>query len=140
MENTNSIFSKDEILQLAVTQDEYDKVSLNRTSSFVNEYVFDDETKEWTFSHAPNSFDLKKGRTILALTEIMRAAENMGLIPVNSLVVVDSVAYRKAAVQTTELNTALKLNLPKKDDFKKQTAPAAPAQGQQPIQQNQPRF
>lgn len=139
MENV-TIFTKADVLALPVTQDEYDRVSLNRTSSFVNEYTLDDETNEWAFSHAPNSFDLKKGRVILALTEILRAAENMGLAPANSLVIVDSVGYRKAAIPTADLQTALVLNLPKKEDFKKQAAPAAPTSQAQTSIQNTPKF
>lgn len=125
MENT--IFSKDEILQLAVTQDEYDKISLNRKSTFVN--IFDSENE---FVVSVNTLDMKKGQDFLFLAEVLRAAEIAGLVPVNSLVSYKGLSFRLSAVQTSELQSGLKRNLAKKEDFQKQ-APQAPAQ--QPIQQ-----
>lgn len=127
MENTNSIFSKDEILQLAVTQDEYDKISLNRKSTFINLFDADNE-----FVVSVNTLDMKKGQDFLFLAEVLRAAEIAGLVPVNSLVSYKGLSFRLSAVQTTELNSPLKRNVAKKEDFQKKQAPQAPAQ---PIQQ-----
>lgn len=131
MENTNSVFSKDEILTLPVTQEQYDSLSLNRKSTFVNIFDADNE-----FVVSVNTLDMKNGQDYLFLAEVLRAAELAGLVPVNSLVSYKGLSFRLSAVQTSELQSGLKRNLAKKEDFqKKQAVPQAPAQ-QQPIQQN----
>lgn len=122
MKNLNNVnvYSQDEVLNLAVTQDMYDSVSLNRKSTFVNVFDVDGE-----YSHTTNTLDMKRGQDILFLSEVLRAAEVNELVPVNSLVSYKGLIFRLSAVQTSELQTGLKKNLAKKEDFKK--APAAPA-------------
>lgn len=124
MENLNNanVYTNDEILSLPVTQEMYDTVSMNRKSTFVN--IFDGEGE---YSHTANTLDMKKGQDVLFLSEVLRAAETNGLIPVNSLCNYKGLTFRLSAVQTSELQTGLKRNLAKKEDFKKApTAPVAP--------------
>ena len=124
MENLNNanVYTNDEILSLPVTQEMYDTVSMNRKSTFVN--IFDSEGE---YSHTANTLDMKKGQDVLFLSEVLRAAETNGLIPVNSLCNYKGLTFRLSAVQTSELQTGLKRNLAKKEDFKKApTAPVAP--------------
>ena len=124
MENLNNanVYTNDEILSLPVTQEMYDTVSMNRKSTFVN--IFDNEGE---YSHTANTLDMKKGQDVLFLSEVLRAAETNGLIPVNSLCNYKGLNFRLSAVQTSELQTGLKRNLAKKEDFKKApTAPVAP--------------
>lgn len=129
MENLN-IFTSEEVLALAVTQEQYDSVSMNRKSTFVN--VFDGENE---YSHTVNTLEMKKGQDILFLAEVMRAAELAGLVPVNSVCEYKGLKFRLSAVQTSELQSGLKRNLAKKEDFKKTpTAPVAPAVTQTAIQ------
>lgn len=138
MENLNNVnvYSNEEILALPVTQDQYDAVSLNRRSTFVN--IFDGEGE---YSHTTNTLDMKRGQDFLFLSEVLRAGEINGLVPVNSLCTYKGLIFRLGAVQTSELQSGLKRNLAKKEDFQKEKVPAAPAQTQKTaIQQNQPRF
>lgn len=130
MENNVNVFTSEEVLALAVTQEQYDSVSMNRKSTFVN--VFDGENE---YSHTANTLDMKKGQDVLFLAEVLRAAELAGLVPVNSVCEYKGLKFRLAAVQTTELQTGLKRNLAKKEDFKK--APSAPVAQQTAIQQPQ---
>lgn len=125
MENLNNVnvYSNEEILSLPVTQDQYDAVSLSRKSTFVN--IFDGDNE---YSHTANTLDMKKGQDVLFLAEVLRAAETAGLVPVNSLVSYKGLTFRLAAVQTSELQSGLKRNLAKKEDFQKKSAPTAPAQ------------
>lgn len=122
--NDVNVFTSEEVLALAVTQEQYDAVSLSRKSTFVN--VFDNEGE---YSHTANTLDMKKGQDILFLSEVLRAAETAGLVPINSLVSYKGLTFRLSAVQTTELQSGLKRNVAKKEDFKKApSAPVAPAQ------------
>lgn len=126
MENLNNVnvYTNEEILSLPVTQEQYDAVSVNRKSTFVN--VFDGEGE---YSHTANTLDMKKGQDVLFLSEVLRAAETAGLVPVNSLVSYKGLTFRLSAIQTTELQSGLKRNLAKKEDFKKApSAPVAPTQ------------
>ena len=125
MENLNNVnvYTNEEILSLPVTQEQYDSVSMNRKSTFVN--IFDGEGE---YSHTANTLDMKKGQDVLFLAEVLRAAEINGLVPVNSLVSYKGLSFRLSAVQTTELQSGLKRNLAKKEDFQKKVAPTAPAQ------------
>lgn len=132
--NDVNVFTSDKVLALSVTQEQYDAVSVNRKSTFVN--IFDDEGE---YSHATNTLDMKRGQDVLFLAEVLRAAEIAGLVPVNSLVSYKGLTFRLSAVQTTELQSGLKRNVAKKEDFQKKVAPTAPAQ-QTAIQQNQPQF
>ena len=121
MENLNNVnvYTNEEILSLPVTQEQYDAISLSRKSTFVN--VFDNEGE---YSHTTNTLDMKRGQDVLFLSEVLRAAETAGLVPINSLVSYKGLTFRLSAVQTSELQTGLKRNLAKKEDFKK--APSAP--------------
>ena len=124
MENLNNvnIYTNEEILSLPVTQEQYDAISLSRKSTFVN--VFDNEGE---YSHTANTLDMKKGQDVLFLAEVLRAAETAGLVPVNSLCEYKGLIFRLSAVQTSELQTGLKRNVAKKEDFKKApTTPVAP--------------
>lgn len=133
MENNVNVFTSEEVLALAVTQEQYDSVSMNRKSTFVN--IFDGD---YEYSHTANTLDMKKGQDVLFLAEVLRAAETNGLIPVNSLCEYKGLIFRLSAVQTSELQSGLKRNLAKKEDFKKTpTAPVAPAVTQTAIQQPQ---
>lgn len=134
MKNLNNVnvYSNEEILSLPVTQEMYDAISLSRKSTFVN--VFDSEGE---YSHTANTLDMKKGQDVLFLSEVLRAAETNGLIPVNSLCSYKGLLFRLSAVQTTELQTGLKRNVAKKEDFQKKVAPTAPTQTQTAIQQPQ---
>ena len=126
MKNLNNVnvYTNEEILSLPVTQEQYDAISLSRKSTFVN--IFDDEGE---YSHTANTFDMKKGQDVLFLAEVLRAAETANLVPVNSLVSYKGLIFRLSAVQTTELQSGLKRNLAKKEDFKKEPkAPVAPTQ------------
>ena len=131
MENLNNVnvYSSEEVLSLPVTQEQYDSVSMNRKSTFVN--IFDGEGE---YSHTANTLDMKKGQDVLFLSEVLRAAEVNGLVPVNSLVSYKGLTFRLSAVQTTELQSGLKRNLAKKEDFQKKVAPTAPTQTQTAIQ------
>lgn len=131
MENLNNVnvYTNEEILSLPVTQEQYDSVSMNRKSTFVN--IFDGEGE---YSHTANTLDMKKGQDVLFLAEVLRAAETNGLVPVNSLVSYKGLTFRLSAVQTSELQSGLKRNLAKKEDFQKKVAPTAP---QTAIQQPQ---
>lgn len=122
MENLN-VLTSDKVLALDVTQEQYDSVSMNRKSTFVN--IFDGEGE---YSHTANTLDMKKGQDVLFLAEVLRAAELAGLVPVNSVVAFKGLTFRLSAVQTTELQSGLKRNLAKKEDFQKKVAPTAPAQ------------
>ena len=124
MKNLNNVnvYTNEEILSLPVTQEQYDAISLSRKSTFVN--VFDNEGE---YSHTANTLDMKRGQDVLFLSEVLRAAETNGLIPVNSLCEYKGLIFRLSAIQTSELQTGLKRNLAKKEDFKKApTAPVAP--------------
>lgn len=126
MENLNNVnvYTNEEILSLPVTQEQYDAISLSRKSTFVN--IFDGDGE---YSHTANTLDMKKGQDILFLSEVLRAAETNGLVPVNSLVTYKGLIFRLSAVQTSELQTGLKRNLAKKEDFKKEPkVPVAPTQ------------
>ena len=126
MENLNNVnvYSNEEVLSLPVTQEQYDSISLSRKSTFVN--IFDGDGE---YSHTANTLDMKKGQDVLFLSEVLRAAETAGLVPVNSLVSYKGLTFRLSAVQTSELQTGLKRNLAKKEDFKKEPkAPVAPTQ------------
>lgn len=127
--NNANVYSNEEVLSLPVTQEMYDAVSMNRKSTFVN--VFDGDGE---YSHTANTLDMKKGQDVLFLSEVLRAAETNGLIPVNSLCTYKGLIFRLSAVQTSELQTGLKRNLAKKEDFKKATAPVAPVATATPIQ------
>lgn len=130
--NDVNVFTSEEVLALAVTQEQYDSVSMNRKSTFVN--VFDGDNE---YSHTANTLEMKKGQDILFLAEVMRAAELAGLVPVNSVCEYKGLKFRLSAVQTTELQSGLKRNLAKKEDFKKTpSAPVAPV-AQTAIQQPQ---
>lgn len=132
MENLN-VLTSDKVLALAVTQEQYDSVSMNRKSTFVN--IFDGEGE---YSHTANTLDMKKGQDVLFLAEVLRAAELASLVPVNSVVSYKGLTFRLSAVQTTELQSGLKRNLAKKEDFQKKEAPTAPvAQTQTAIQKPQ---
>ena len=122
MENLNNVnvYTNEEILSLPVTQEQYDAISLSRKSTFVN--IFDGDGE---YSHTANTLDMKKGQDILFLSEVLRAAETANLVPVNSLVSYKGLIFRLSAVQTTELQSGLKRNLAKKEDFKK--TPSAPS-------------
>lgn len=119
--------TSDKILALGVTQDAYDSISLNRKSTFINIY---DVNEEYVFS--ANTLEMKQGSDYLFLAEVLRAAELLNLVEINSLCSYKGFLFRLAAVQTTELNSPLKRNVAKKEDFQKKQAPQAPAQ---PIQQ-----
>lgn len=121
--NDVNVFTSDEVLALAVTQEQYDSVSMNRKSTFVN--IFDGDGE---YSHTANTLEMKKGQDVLFLAEVLRAAETANLVPVNSLVSYKGLIFRLSAVQTTELQSGLKRNLAKKEDFKKTpSAPSAPS-------------
>ena len=129
--NNINVYSDKEVLALPVTQEMYDAVSINRKSTFIT--VFDSEGE---YSHTINTLDMKKGQDALFLSEVLRAAEINNLVPVNNLVVFKGLIFRLSAVQTTELQSGLKRNLAKKEDFKKE--PKAPvATTSTPIQQQQ---
>lgn len=134
MENLN-VLSSDKVLALAVTQEQYDSVSMNRKSTFVN--IFDGEGE---YSHTANTLDMKKGQDVLFLAEVLRAAELAGLVPVNSVVAFKGLIFRLSAVQTTELQSGLKRNLAKKEDFQKKVAPTAPVATQTQTAIQQPQF
>lgn len=120
--------SKDEILSLPVDQAAYDAVSLNRKSTFINIFDVDEE-----FVASVNTLDMKKGADFLFLAEVCRAAELKNLIPVNSLCNYKGLTFRLAAVQTSELQSNLKRNVAKREDFqKKSTQPAVPQTAIQP--------
>lgn len=122
--NNANAYTNDEVLALPVTQEMYDEISMNRKSTFVN--IFDGDGE---YSHTANTLDMKKGQDVLFLSEVLRAAETNGLVPVNSLVTYKGLIFRLSAVQTSELTTGLKRNLAKKEDFKKEPkAPVAPTQ------------
>ena len=126
MENLNNVnvYTNEEILSLPVTQEQYDAISLSRKSTFVN--IFDSDGE---YSHTANTLDMKKGQDILFLAEVLRAAEINSLVPVNSLVNYKGLTFRLSAVQTSELQSGLKRNVAKKEDFKKEPkAPVAPTQ------------
>ena len=132
MENLNNVnvYTNEEILSLPVTQEQYDAISLSRKSTFVN--IFDGDGE---YSHTANTLDMKKGQDVLFLAEVLRAAETAGLVPVNSLVSYKGLTFRLSAVQTTELQSGLKRNLAKKEDFKKApSAPTVPVATATPIQ------
>lgn len=130
--NNANVYSNEEVLSLPVTQEMYDSISMNRRSTFVN--VFDNEGE---YSHTLNTLDAKRGQDILFLSEVLRAAEVNGLIPVNSLCEYKGLIFRLSAVQTSELQSGLKRNVAKKEDFKKEpAAPVAPV-ATTPIQQPQ---
>lgn len=131
METLNgvNVYSNEEVLSLPVTQEMYDAVSMNRKSTFVN--VFDGDGE---YSHTANTLDMKRGQDVLFLSEVLRAAEIKDLIPVNSLCIYKGLIFRLSAVQTSELQTGLKRNVAKKEDFKKATAPVAPVATATPIQ------
>ena len=131
MENLNNVnvYTNEEILSLPVTQEQYDTISLSRKSTFVN--IFDNEGE---YSHTANTLDMKKGQDVLFLSEVLRAAETAGLVPINSLVSYKGLTFRLAAVQTSELQSGLKRNLAKKEDFQKKSAPVAPVATTTPIQ------
>lgn len=131
--NGVNVYSDKEVLSLPVTQEQYDDISLSRKSTFVN--IFDDEGE---YSHTANTLDMKKGQDVLFLSEVLRAAEINKIIPVNSLCEYKGLVFRLSAVQTTELQSGLKRNLAKKEDFQKKVAPTAPTQTA--IQQQQPQF
>ena len=119
--NDVNVYTNEEILSLPVTQEQYDSVSVNRKSTFINIFDGDDE-----YSHTANTLEMKKGQDILFLAEVLRAAELASLVPINSVVSYKGLKFRLSAVQTTELKTNLKRNLAKKEDFKKAlTAPVA---------------
>ena len=130
--NDVNVFTSDEVLALAVTQESYDSVSMNRKSTFVN--IFDGEDE---YSHTANTLEMKKGQDVLFLAEVLRAAELAKLVPVNSVVSYRGLTFRLSAVQTSELQSNLKRNLAKKEDFQKKGAPVAPTQTQTDIQQLQ---
>ena len=130
--NDVNVFTSDKVLALAVTQEQYDSVSMNRKSTFVN--IFDGEGE---YSHTANTLDMKKGQDVLFLAEVLRAAELAGLVPVNSVVSYKGLTFRLSAIQTSELQSGLKRNLAKKEDFQKKEAPAIPTQTQTAIQQPQ---
>ena len=127
--NDVNVFTSEEILALPVTQEQYDSVSMNRKSTFINIFDGDDE-----YSHTANTLEMKKGQDILFLSEVLRAAELAKLVPINSVVSYKGLKFRLSAVQTTELSTGLKRNLAKKEDFQKKVAPTAPTQTQTAIQ------
>lgn len=127
--NDVNVLTSDKVLALAVTQEQYDSVSINRKSTFVN--IFDGEGE---YSHTANTLDMKKGQDVLFLAEVLRAAELAGLVPVNSVVSHKGLIFRLSAVQTSELQSGLKRNLAKKEDFQKKEAPVAPTQTQTAIQ------
>ena len=127
--NNSNVYTNDEVLALPVTQEQYDSISMNRKSTFVN--VFDSEGE---YSHTANTLDMKKGQDILFLSEVLRAAEVNNLVPVNSLVTFKGLIFRLSAVQTSELQTSLTRNVAKKEDFQKKVPPAAPQQSQTAIQ------
>lgn len=138
MENTITIYNKDQVLALGVTQSAYDAVSVNRKSTFINMYDSDGE-----FAFSENILNIKGGQDYLFLAEVLRSAENMNLIAANSLVTYKGFTFRLAATPTSELDSPLKRNLAKKEDFQKKV-PEAPQQTQQ-VQQTQtaiqqPRF
>lgn len=137
MENINNtnIYSDAEVLALNVTQAQYDSVSVNRKSTFAN--IFD-ENAEFVVSF--NTLDAKGGNDILFLTEVLRAAEVNNLVPFNSLVKYKGLCYRLSAIQTSELNSGLKRNNAKREDFKKSPAAPAAPQTNTAIQQQQHSF
>ena len=119
--NGVNVFTSEEVLALTVTQEQYDSISMNRKSTFVN--IFDGEGE---YSHTANTLDMKKGQDVLFLAEVLRAAEIAALVPVNSLVSYKGLTFRLSAVQTSELQSGLKRNVAKKEDFQKKVAPTAP--------------
>ena len=122
--NDVNVFTSEEVLALAVTQEQYDAISMNRKSTFVN--IFDGDGE---YSHTANTLEMKKGQDVLFLAEVLRAAEIAGLVPVNSIVSYKGLTFRLSAVQTSELQSGLKRNVAKKEDFKKEPkAPVDPTQ------------
>lgn len=119
--NDVNVLTDKEVLALSVSQDQYDAISMNRKSTFVN--IFDGEGE---YSHTANTLDMKKGQDVLFLAEVLRAAELAGLVPVNSVCEYKGLKFRLSAVQTSELQSGLKRNLAKKEDFQKKVAPTAP--------------
>lgn len=116
-----AILTSDRVLGLGVSQDAYDSISMNRKSTFVNIFTKDEE-----FLVSVNTLDMKQGSDFLFLAEVLRAAELANLVELNSLCEFKGIYFRLAAVQTSELQSNLKRNIAKREDFKK--APAAPAQ------------
>ena len=122
--NDVNVFTSEEVLALAVTQEQYDAISMSRKSTFVN--IFDGDGE---YSHTANTLEMKKGQDVLFLAEVLRAAEIAGLVPINSIVSYKGLTFRLSAVQTSELQSSLKRNVAKKEDFKKEPkAPVAPTQ------------
>ena len=119
--NDVNVFTSKEVLALAVTQEQYDSISMNRKSTFVN--IFDGEGE---YSHTANTLEMKKGQDVLFLAEVLRAAEVAALVPINSLVSYKGLTFRLSAVQTSELQSGLKRNVAKKEDFQKKGVPVAP--------------
>lgn len=116
--------TSEQVLSLGVSQDQYDSVSMNRKSTFINLFNSDEE-----FLVSANTLDMKQGSDFLFLSEVLRAAELNNLVEVNSLCEFKGIKFRLAAVPTSELQSGLKRNLARKEDFqKKSQAPAAPAQ------------
>lgn len=126
------IISSDKVLALGVSQPQYDSVSMNRRSTFINLYDINDE-----FVVSVNTLDMKGGSDFLFLSEVLRAAELNNLIELNSICEYKGLKFRLSAVQTSELQSNLKINVAKREDFQKKSAPTAPVQAQsQHIQQN----
>lgn len=128
-----AILTSDNVLGLGVSQDAYDSISMNRKSTFVNIFTKDEE-----FLVSVNTLDMKQGSDFLFLAEVLRAAELNNLVELNSLCEFKGVYFRLAAVQTSELQSSLKRNIAKREDFQKK-APTAPAQPTQTAIQ-QPTF
>lgn len=124
-----AILTSDNVLALGVGQDQYDAISLNRKSTFIN--LFDSNEE---FIVSVNTLDMKGGSDFLFLAEVLRAAELAAKVELNSLCQYKGLTFRLAAVQTSEINSPLKRNLAKKEDFQKKVTPTAPIQNQ-PIQQ-----
>ena len=116
--NDVNVFTSEEVLALAVTQEQYDSISMNRKSTFVN--IFDGDGE---YSHTANTLEMKKGQDVLFLAEVLRAAEVAGLVPVNGIVSYKGLLFRLSAVQTSEIQSSLKRNVAKKEDFKKGPKP-----------------
>lgn len=121
--------SSDKVLALGVSQPQYDAVSMNRKSTFINLYDINDE-----YVVSANTLEMKSGSDFLFLAEVLRAAELNNLIEVNSLCEYKGLKFRLGAVQTSELNTTLKQNIARKEDWKKASQNPQPAPQQQPIQ------
>lgn len=132
------LFSKEQILALPVDQAAYDAISINRKNTFINIY-----NNKGEYSHNTNIFDMKNGQDYLFLAEVLRAAEMSGTVALNSLAIHEGIIFRLGAIQTSTLETNLKINVAKREDWKKssQTAPTVPTQTQTAIQQqNMPKF